>query len=248
MENITDLLLQFHTIITNTFLKTKRGIDAQTIISRTFSRDNVKAEVRELLDLLKGTSEVAMRLRYDIPGSKELKELLQSVFNYGETHFSYEAPEVEVDMDVSRDEEMARELSESLRRKERGVRFESIGAPIRARPRMPRTTATPRRTGIGSGVRLGGVEDWSLRHLEASVEHIEASVPTYEPDIGLGTLDLVRLQEIAELYDLPDYERMSKIELINYIQRNIDRSILRDIFRERFSKYAFNDIPIIWSE
>jgi len=270
IQEVRSLLREFRDEIMNVFTQTKRGIDAQTIINQTFSKRGVEKEVRDLLESLRVSSEAAVEVRYDIPGSREVASLLQSIFDYGEANFDYEAPEVKVEMDVSRDVEVAQRLAEEMREREGGVRFESIGRMGAGVPvGIPATFPPPRRVSPRPSLGLPEAREIvranpeidlaTMRQILVSQgfstdvirESLRATIPPSVPGSGiLAGLSFDNLRQIADLYGLPGYEGMSKSEFIAYIQSNIEMSLLRDIVRETFgeSDYEFKNIPIIYSE
>ena len=106
-----------------------------------------------------------------------------------------------------------------------------------------------RRAQRGGRGSLRLVREHLVRPLRAIEPIPRKDIPPGE-GVDLTGLSFGDVRDIAELYSLPAYEGMSKFELIAHIQRNIDKTILRDILRERFSKadYEFKNIPIIYSE
>lgn len=262
---VRDLLQDFIKEIMDVYTQTKRGIDAQNIINKTFSKKEIEEEIRSILELLRKASENAIQVRYDVPKSKEVASLLQNIFNYGEEHFDYEAPEVKVEMDVSRDAEIARRLAEETGESGEGrSRFESIGRSIPATfPPPPRRAISRPPLGLteASGIVRSNpeIDLDTMRQILVSQgfntdvirESLRARTPLSVPrNRILERLSFDNLRQIADLYGLSDYEGMSKSEFIAYIQRNIEISLLRDIVREIFgnNELEFKNIPIIYSE
>lgn len=127
LVNITNLLKQFNGKILDVFQKTKAQQDIKIIGNETFKPEDISKDVVAALRLLEGTAEATLEVRFDISGAKQPLEILQRIQELGQKTFSeYKARPIEIEMDVSKDLEMAKLLA-SEAPQELKSRFDSIG-------------------------------------------------------------------------------------------------------------------------
>jgi len=127
LVNITDLLKQFNKKILDVFGKTKAQQDIKIIVNETFKPDDISKAVVAALRLLEGAAEATLEVRFDVPGAKQPLEILQRIQELGQKTFrEYKARPIEIEMDVSKDVEMAKMLAGGAPQ-ELKSRFDPIG-------------------------------------------------------------------------------------------------------------------------
>lgn len=251
LELLNSLLKDFCKRIMDVFSYTGRAINAQIIINRTFSYTRTINDIKKSLDLIYRKSEKVFKIRYDIPGSKEIVDLLEEIFNYGKVHFEYDPPEIKIEMDVSRDEEMARKLEKdikSLSRINPEITITHTSKPVSSR------NSTIIDSTISSDIpRSGRVEEAKAivrdnPHIDKDTMHkilvlegfstkvIKECLVCEPKTINLSDLSFKELKNIVDLYNLHFCEMFTKSDLIHCIQENIEVSILHDIIDEISSK------------
>lgn len=175
LVNITNLLKQFNEKILDVFRKTKAQQDIKIIGNETFKPEDISKAVVAALRLLEGTAEAALEVRFDISGAKQPLEILQRIQELGQKTFSeYKARPIEIEMDVSKDLEMAKLLASGAPQ-ELKSRFDPIG-------------------GIGPGLsrRRGGVTRSEVPRSELTLENA-ISIVDKSTDVDEATLRAILL-------------------------------------------------------
>lgn len=138
LVNTTDLLKQFSEKILDVFRQTKDQQDVKFIGNETFKPQDIGKAVVDALELLEGAAEATLEVRLDIPGARQPIEILQRIQAFGAKNFSeYKPRPIEIEMDVSKDVEMAKMLAGGAPQELRS-RFERIAEPKPSVPSKPR--------------------------------------------------------------------------------------------------------------
>lgn len=177
LVNVTDLLKQFNEKILDVFGKTKAQQDIKIIVNETFKLDDISKAVVAALRLLEGAAEATLEVRFDISGAKQPLQILQRIQELGQKTFSeYKARPIEIEMDVSKDLEMAKMLASGAPQ-ELKSRFDPIGG------------IDP---GIGLSRRRGGVIRSEVPRSELTLENA-ISIVDKSTDVDEATLRAILL-------------------------------------------------------
>ncbi|MEL7003818.1 MAG: hypothetical protein AAFN93_13935 [Bacteroidota bacterium] len=114
LKKIHGMYLDYNQIIRDLVQTTKKSSDVLELRKRlNLSPEEIKTKSKEYLDLLKGYSEAILRANFSDPQVKRVLEALNEVFQKGQEYFGYQAPDLVIDMDTSKDEEIAKKLQET---------------------------------------------------------------------------------------------------------------------------------------
>lgn len=101
----------FNSIIRELIMETKSASEVNKftdIVDITPSQ--IKMDIFLSLDLIKGISETLLYADFSKQFTNNIINKLQALFDKAENYYNYESPEIKIDMDVSGDEELARQL------------------------------------------------------------------------------------------------------------------------------------------
>jgi len=136
---IKEELKRFHSKLTSVQERTGRAEDKGWVIKDTFNPAFIKKRVRDNLDLLKGTADAILDVNLAITGARRPVRALQNIFDIGTADFGFDKHEIVIEMDVSRDEEFAKNLAETLAAGGPPI-FTPIGGPMPGEPGFLSTT------------------------------------------------------------------------------------------------------------
>lgn len=251
INNMNETLIQFEVILNDiqryientkkiifeTYQKTGSALDAQKIISNTYSIDKVKRDVIQTLQLLEGAAETTIdKIRFDNPQSIRTKQHLERIQKFGEEHFEgYQPRKIEIEMDVSRDEQLARKLASETMQEFR---------PRYARVDEPSISRIPER--ISKGLPLLPLTSEEARKI--AIDNPEMDILTLKEVLKTkGFPSEIIQQTINEFRNSEEqiYRRPSPISRSFYGEEPIEKVHL-DIFKMKdlisiAKKYGLND-------
>jgi hypothetical protein len=105
--------------------------DASWVKAQSFDPKAIPERVREIINLLKGVSEATTQVDLSKPGARKPIYQLNRIFEFATKYFGFPPTEIEIEMDTTRDSEIAKQLQESINSK-----------PL-SPPRQPSRSLTP---------------------------------------------------------------------------------------------------------
>ena len=151
---IQQALRRFQAILLEVRNKTGLTEDISQVIKATFNPETIKQKVRDALNFLRGIADSILNVNLAIPGARRPVRLLQNIFNIGSADYEFPAYEIVIDMDISRDEEFAKNLarSQERQRQEEDPRF--IPFPTRRETSRTRLPSSRRSLGIDDALKI----------------------------------------------------------------------------------------------